>query len=237
VLAKRLEGLGWKHRVLAPAVPMKRLAAMRIDVLVVDTALLGARAWTWLERLCNASPDFRIIVCTASSSVTERVRGLQMGVDDWLTKPCHTEELVARIEAVVGHRRRPEQRRYETVSVGEVEIRGDRYQAYVGGRSLGLTRREFELIELLAGAGDEAVEREVIYEQLWGYPMLRCDRSVDVFVHKLRRKLALASPGWAYIHTHWGLGYRLAAHPVEGSEAVLADLACVCKPPMERLAA
>ncbi len=160
-------------------------------------------------------------MCTASSSVTERVRGLQMGVDDWLTKPCHTEELVARIEAVVGHRRRPEQRRYETVSVGEVEIRGDRYQAYVGGRSLGLTRREFELIELLAGAGDEAVEREVIYEQLWGYPMLRCDRSVDVFVHKLRRKLALASPGWAYIHTHWGLGYRLAAHPVEGSEAVL----------------
>jgi DNA-binding response OmpR family regulator len=224
VLAKRLEGLGWKHRVLAPGVPMKRLAAMRIDVLVVDTAVLGARSWSWLERLCQASPEFRVIVCTGASSVTERVRGLQMGVDDWLTKPCHTEELVARIESVVGHRRRPEPREQEPVMVGEVEIRGDRYQAYVAGRSLGLTRREYEVIELLAGAGNEAVEREVIYERLWGYAMLRCDRSVDVFVHKLRRKLALASPEWIYIHTHWGLGYRFAAQPVEDSETTLLDL-------------
>jgi DNA-binding response OmpR family regulator len=237
VLAKRLEGLGWKHRVLAPAVPMKRLAAMRIDVLVVDTAVLGARSWSWLERLCQASPEFRIVVCTGSSTVTERVRGLQMGVDDWLTKPCHTEELVARIESVVGRLRRREPREFEPVMVGEVEIRGDRYQAYVGGRSLGLTRREFELIELLAAAGDEAVERELIYEQLWGYPMLRSDRSVDVFVHKLRRKLALASPTWSYIHTHWGLGYQFAAQPVEEAEAMLLDLDSAREPSPARLAA
>lgn len=237
VLAKRLEGLGWKHRVLAPAVPMKRLAAMRIDVLVVDTAVLGARSWSWLERLCQAEPEFRIVVCTGSSTVTQRVRGLQMGVDDWLTKPCHTEELVARIESVVGNnRRRSEPRESAPVTVGEVEIRGDLYQAYVAGRSLGLTRREFELIALMAGAGGEAVEREVIYEQLWGYAMLRCDRSVDVFVHKLRRKLALASPGWHYIHTHWGLGYRFDAQPVEGSEATLVELDRACEPALAQAA-
>jgi DNA-binding response OmpR family regulator len=118
-----------------------------------------------------------------------------------------------------------------------VEIRGDRYQAYVAGRGLGLTRREFELIELLAGAGGEAVERELIYEQLWGYAMLRCDRSVDVFVHKLRRKLALASPGWHYIHTHWGLGYRFDAQRVEGSEATLLELDSAREPALAQLAA
>ena len=105
VLSKRLERLGWTQHNLAPAVPVRRLASMPIDVLVVDMAVLGARSWSWLERLFQTSPDFRVIVCTSSSTVNERVRGLQMGADDWLTKPCHTEELVARIESVVGRRR------------------------------------------------------------------------------------------------------------------------------------
>lgn len=213
VLAKRVERLGWKQRVLAPSIPMRRLRAMPIDVLVVDPAVLGARSWSWLERLLKGSPTFRVIVCTGPSTVTERVRGLQMGADDWLTKPCHTEELVARIESVVGHRRREEPSASSPIITGELEIRPDRYQAYVAGRALGLTRREFEMIELLAEAGNEPVEREAIYERLWGYPLLRSDRSVDVFVHKLRRKLADASPGWRYIHTHWGLGYRFAPEP------------------------
>ncbi len=223
VLSKRLDRLGWEHRALTPAVPMKRLAAMPIDVLVIDTAVLGARSWNWLERLFHASPAFRVVICTGSSTVTERVRGLKMGADDWLTKPCHTEELVARIESIVGHRRSEEPADLQPITVGEVEIRGDHYQAYIRGRSIGLTRREFELIDLLAGAGNEPVEREAIYERLWGYSMLRADRSVDVFVHKLRRKLAAASPAWSYIHTHWGLGYRFAAEPVEDSESAPPD--------------
>jgi DNA-binding response OmpR family regulator len=237
VLTKRIERLGWERRLVVPAVPVKRLAAMEIDVLVVDISVLGARAWSWLERLFAASPRFRTIVCTGSSTVTERVRGLQMGIDDWLTKPCHTEELVARIESVVGHRRRPEPREDEPIMVGDVEIRADRYQAYAGGSSLKLTRREFELIELLAGAGNEPVERELIYERLWGYPMLRCDRSVDVFVHKLRRKLAKASPQWRYIHTHWGLGYRFAAEPADALAAELLEIEDMRETPAARLAA
>ncbi len=218
VLAKRLERLEWSHRVLASTASRKSIASMHIDALVLDPAILGPRCWDWLERLCHAQPKFRIVVCTGSSTVTQRVRALRMGVDDWLSKPCHPEELVARIEAVVGHRRRPEARDPERVTVGELEIRPDQYQAFVHGRSLKLTRREFEMIELLASAGADTVERELIYERLWGYPMARNDRSVDVFVHKLRRKLRRASPNWRYIHTHFGVGYRLAAEPIDGSE-------------------
>jgi DNA-binding response OmpR family regulator len=216
VLAKRLDGLEWEHRVLSPTVPTNRIATMRLDALIVDPAVLGPRCWAWLERLCQARPGFRILVCTGTSTVTERVRALEMGVDDWLSKPCHPEELVARIEAVVGHRRRPE-RSLEPTKIGEVEIRPDLYQAFVAGRSLALTRREFELIDLLAGAGNDVFERELIFRRLWGPAMIRNDRTVDVFVHKLRRKLERASPGWRYIHTHWGIGYRLAPEPTHAS--------------------
>jgi DNA-binding response OmpR family regulator len=223
VLAKRLERLEWSHRVLAPTVSTEKIASMRLDALVIDPAVLGPRPWRWLDRLFLAGPKYRVI-CTGSSTVTERVRALQMGADDWLTKPCHPEELVARIEAVVGHRRRPESRSIEPVTVGEVEIRHDQYQAFVAARSLGLTRREFELIELLAGAYNEIFERELIYKRLWGPAMVRNDRSLDVFVHKLRRKLERASPRWRYIHTHWGRGYRFSAEPVDRSGVALDDL-------------
>jgi DNA-binding winged helix-turn-helix (wHTH) protein len=95
----------------------------------------------------------------------------------------------------------------------ELEIRSDRFQAFVQERSLDLTRREFELIELLASAEGRVLEREEIYSRLWGYSMIRGDRSVDVFVRKLRSKLEKASPRWRYIHTHFGIGYRFAAEP------------------------
>ena len=87
------------------------------------------------------------------------------------------------------------------MTAGEVEIRSDRFQAFVGERSIDLTRREFELIELLASAEGRVLEREEIYSRLWGYTMVRGDRSVDVFVRKLRQKLEKASPELA-LHPH-----------------------------------
>jgi DNA-binding response OmpR family regulator len=164
-----------------------------------------------------------VVVCTGQSTVAQRVRGLRLGADDWLTKPCHPEELIARIEAVVRRRRRAESRgQAGAVVAGEIEIRSDRFQAFVGGRSVDLTRREFELIELLASAEGRVLEREEIYQRVWGYAMARGDRSVDVFVRKLRQKLERASPGWRYIHTHFGVGYRFAPVPLEGPDALAA---------------
>jgi DNA-binding response OmpR family regulator len=217
VLAKRLERLGWKHQVLSARISAKALAAIEMDALIIDIALLGSQRWKRLARLCEQRPDVRVIVCTGPSTVVERVCALRLGADGWLSKPCHPEELIARVEAVSSHRRRPEPRDLEPMTIGEVEIRPDLYQAFVRGRNLRLTRREYQLIELLSRAGSEVQPREVIYECLWGYTMARNDRSVDVFVHKLRRKLERASPRWRYIHTHFGIGYRLAAEPADGA--------------------
>src|SRR3954453_6714317 len=219
VLTKRLDRLGWEYRISGSAVPVETIVAMRLSAVVVALAGLGAQGWEWLHRVCSELPGLGVVVCTGQSTVAQRVRGLRLGADDWLSKPCHPEELIARVEAG-GRRRRPSAARAERgpVAAGELEIRSDRFQAFVDGRSVDLTRREFELIELLAGSEGRVLEREEIYQRVWGYAMARGDRSVDVFVRKLRQKLEKASADWRYIHTHFGVGYRFAAEPAEGSD-------------------
>jgi DNA-binding response OmpR family regulator len=221
VLAKRLEGAGWQHRVLASPVPLDAIVAMRLNAVVLDLAVLGPQGWNYLEKLCQRLPGLGVVVCTGQSSVAQRVRGLRLGADDWMTKPCHPEELIARVEAVVRRRKRAEARvDVGPLVVGEVEVRPDQFQAFVGGVSADLTRREFELIQLLADAQGQVMQREEIYQRVWGYAMVHGDRSVDVFVRKLRQKLEKVSPGWRYIHTHFGIGYRFAAEPAD-AEAVV----------------
>jgi DNA-binding response OmpR family regulator len=211
VLTNRLDRLGWEHRVLSSAVGVDRLVSMRLGALVIDVALLGPQAWDYIARVAAALPALPIVVCTGRSTVAQRVRGLRLGADDWLTKPCHPEELIARIEAIARRRRREDAVAGETVAAGEIEVRPDQFQAFVAGRSIDLTRREFELISLLASAAGRVLERDEIYQRVWGYTMAHGDRSVDVFVRKLRAKLKTASPDWEYIHTHFGVGYRFAA--------------------------
>src|SRR4029077_11989156 len=124
------------------------VVSMRLSALIVDLAVLGPQAWSWLERLCGALPELGIVICPGPSTVAQRVRGLRLGADDWITKPCHPEEVIARVQSVVRRRRRPSGRtESQPLLAGEVEIRSDQFQAFVAGRSIDLTRREFELIE------------------------------------------------------------------------------------------
>src|ERR687891_2284549 len=139
VLGKRLEGMGWPYRVLSTPVPLDAMVAMRLNAVVVDLAVLGPQGWSYLEKLCTRLPGLGVIVCTGQSSVAQRVRGLRLGADDWMTKPCHPEELIARVEAVVRRRKRAEARvDAGPVVIGEGEVRPDQFQAFVGGVSVDL---------------------------------------------------------------------------------------------------
>jgi DNA-binding response OmpR family regulator len=101
----------------------------------------------------------------------------------------------------------------EVLAVGELEIRPADHLAFAHGRALSLSVRELDLLAALARREGRIVSREELYETVWGAPLRADDRSVDVYVHKLRSKLALALPEWTFIHTHFGFGYRLAAEP------------------------
>ena len=215
VLERRLGALRWEAQVLAFPPDAGHLAALRLHALIINPALTGLE---YIERVATALPGLALLVCSGPATVSERVKGLRAGADDWVTKPCHPEELVARIQAVLRRRRAGELPVDEvTIEAGEIAIRPDLYQAYVGEHSLELTAREFEILQLLAQS-DRVLRREEIYERVWGYAMAHGDRSVDVFVRKLRQKLEQISPGWRYVHTHFGVGYRFAAEPTSGND-------------------
>jgi DNA-binding response OmpR family regulator len=219
VLSKRLEAMGWDYRALGAPVPPHELVPMRLNAVVIDVGLLGPRAWDYIQQVGDAIPGLGLVVCTERSTVAQRVRGLRLGADDWISKPCHPEEVIARVEAVVRRRKRSEVKAERGPLVaGELEIRADQFQAFVGSRNIDLTRREFELVQLLADAQGRVLPREEIYQRVWGYAMAHGDRSVDVFVRKLRQKLEAASPGWTYIHTHFGIGYRFDPESRDGPE-------------------
>ncbi len=209
VLDKRFAAMRWDREVLGYAAGPDQLAAMRLHALIVNPALTGLN---YIERVGLALPGLALIVCTEPTSIADRVRGLRAGADDWVTKPCHPEELIARIEAVMRRRRvagLPDVE--EMVIAGELAIRPDRFDAYVGDEPASLSRKEYELLSQLAQVDGRVLEREEIYQRVWGYTMARGDRSVDVFVRKLRQKLERVSPEWRYVHTHFGVGYRFAA--------------------------
>jgi DNA-binding response OmpR family regulator len=216
VLERRLAAMRWEQEVLTYAPGPDQLAALRLHVLIVNPALSGL---DYIERVSVALPGLALLVVSEQGAVGERVRALRGGADDWITKPCHPEELVARMQAVMRRRRvgdLPDDT--DSVVAGEITIRPDRFDAYVGDEPAGLSRKEYELLRQLAAADGRVLERELIYQRVWGYTMARGDRSVDVFVRKLRNKLERISPDWRYVHTHFGIGYRFAAEPAEGEE-------------------
>ena len=213
VLQRRLHAIGWDASVLGYAAAAAELAALRLHLALVNPALTGLQ---YIETLCGGLPGLAVIAISPPASVSDRVRGLRGGADDWVTKPVHPDELVARIEAVLRRRRTGELPSAEqTIVAGELEIRPDRFDAYGSGRPAGLSRKEYELLRMLAAAEGQVFEREDIYQRVWGFTMARGDRSVDVFVRKLRHKLEAVSPSWRYVHTHFGVGYRFAAQPAD----------------------
>jgi DNA-binding response OmpR family regulator len=211
VLERRFSALQWEWEVLGYAAGPDQLTARRLHALVVNPALTGLE---YFERVGLALPGLALIAVSGPAPVADRVRGLRGGADDWLTKPCHPEELIARIQAILRRRRAGEVPPEDTAIVaGELLIRPDRFDAYAGDTAASLSRKEFELLHQLAAADGRVLEREDIYQRVWGYTMVRGDRSVDVFVRKLRHKLEGVSPTWRYVHTHFGVGYRFAAEP------------------------
>lgn len=213
MLQQALTALDWKSHVLVQPVSPWVLGRMKPHVLVLDTAVAGEDWLEWVSLLAEELPDLRIVVCATTSTLGERLSALRVGVDDWIAKPCHPEELVARVESVVRGRRHIEPTIDDPPFVtGELTISPGHRQAFARGASSRLTAREFSLLHLLAKRESCVIDRAVAYAEVWGHPMAqRRDRSVDVHIRRIRTKLKRVSPQWSYIHTHYGVGYRFRA--------------------------
>ncbi len=178
----------------------------RPRLVVVDIGLPDRMDGLEVCRTLRSSSDVPIVILTARDSEIDRVLGLELGADDYVTKPFSPRELVARIKAIL--RRSDQSTRAGPAGplrVGDVEVDTDRHEVRLGGQVVALTAREFDLLAYLAENEGLVLSRRQLLDGVWGADWVGDDRTVDVHVRQLRKKLGSSLP----LSTVWGVGYRL----------------------------
>ena len=178
----------------------------RPDLIVLDLMLPDVDGIEVCRRIRQRS-DVPILMLTARDEDVDKIIGLEVGADDYLTKPFNPRELVARVKSIL-RRSVPERREYETsfLEQGSLRIDSGRREVHVGDREVQLAPKEFDLLWELLDHRGLVLTRDQLLERVWGYTFAGDTRTVDVHVRQLRRKLGDASP----IVTVWGVGYKVA---------------------------
>jgi DNA-binding response OmpR family regulator len=195
---------------------LARLRFERPDVCVLDLMLPGVDGWGVIERARSEGIGTPIVVVSARGTEHDRVHALEIGADDYLVKPFSMKELTARVQAAARRGVRPVEARHgEEIVMEELRLDPRNVQAYVDGVSANLTPTEFRLLYALALEQGRVLSRDELLQRVWGRRAAHRDRTVDVFVRKLREKVDRRASRHAFIHTRYGVGYKLEALPKE----------------------
>jgi DNA-binding response OmpR family regulator len=178
------------------------------DLILLDVMMPKLDGFAVCAELRRLAREVPVLMLTAKGQVEDRVAGLDAGADDYLVKPFSTEELLARVRALLRRTRRTSGARTRLV-LGAVEIDLEKQTAKRGGRALHLTAKEFAMLRLMAGAGGAPVSRERFLDAVWGYTAFPTTRTVDNHIASLRRKLEPDPDRPRWIRTVHGVGYRL----------------------------
>jgi len=193
---------------------LARLRFERPDVCVLDLMLPGLDGWRFIEQARGEGIGTPIVVVSARGTEHDRVHALEIGADDYLVKPFSMKELVARVAAVARRgTQATEPRRGEEIELEELRLDPRNVQAYVAGQSAELTPTEFRLLYALAEDAGRVLSRDELLQRVWGRRATHRDRTVDVFVRKLREKVDTRAPRHTFIQTRYGVGYKLEAVP------------------------
>jgi two-component system alkaline phosphatase synthesis response regulator PhoP len=193
---------------------LARLRYEQPDVCVLDLMLPGMDGWRVIEQARGEGIGTPIVVVSARGTEHDRVNALELGADDYLVKPFSMKELAARVAAAARRgTRAQEPRRGEEISVEELRLDPRNVQAYVDGESANLTPTEFRLLYTLALEQGRVLTRDELLQRVWGRRASHRDRTVDVFVRKLREKVDARSSSHTFIQTRYGVGYKLDPAP------------------------
>jgi DNA-binding response OmpR family regulator len=195
-------------------VGLARLRYEAPEVVVLDLMLPGLDGWALIESARAEGIGTPIVVVSARGTEHDRVHALEIGADDYLVKPFSMKELVARVQAAArrGVRAQQEQRG-EPIEIEELRIDPREVQAYVDGESAQLTPTEFRLLYTLALDQGRVTTRDELLQRIWSRRETHRDRTVDVFVRRLRDKIDRRASRHTFIQTRYGVGYKLEAVP------------------------
>jgi len=181
------------------------------DLLILDLMMPRLGGIETCRRLRAAGRELPVLMLTARDQISDRVAGLDAGADDYLPKPFATEELLARVRALL-RRHTPIDGESQILSFADVRLDPDRFEAWRGGRPLRLTRTEFSLLHVLMGGATRVLTRDMLFEAIWGFDMSATANNLQVYVSYLRRKMeAEGEP--RLIYTLRGLGYTMRETP------------------------
>jgi len=183
------------------------------DLIVLDLMLPRLSGLELCRKLRAEGQQIPILILTAKSEESDRVLGLDLGADDYLTKPFSIRELLARVRALL-RRTQHQWRLPDQLRFGAVEIDFLRYEARRKGKSVDMTRKEFAILRLLASRGGEAVTRDELLNEVWGYEAYPISRTVDNHVAGLRAKVEPDPARPRYIRTVHGVGYRFVGDTI-----------------------
>jgi DNA-binding response OmpR family regulator len=210
-MASHLKAAGFEPTWVTNGVAgLARLRYERPDVCIVDLMLPALDGWEVIETARAHGIGTPVIVVSARGSEQDRVQTLELGADDYMVKPFSMRELVARVQAAArrGVRDQPPAKA-EVIEFDGLRIDPVSVEAYLDGQSAHLTPTEFRLLYALAAESPRVVSREELLQKIWGRRLTRRDRTVDVFVRKLREKIDARSERYAFLHTRYGVGYKL----------------------------
>lgn len=180
------------------------------SLIVLDLMLPRLDGWEICRRL-RQNPDKRstpIIMLTAKAEESDKVKGLEVGADDYITKPFRPREFLARVNALM-RRSVDYNQPAKSLQFGKLVIYPRNYQAFVEDRAIILTPKEFDLLVILASNAGQTLTRDHLLEQVWGYEFYGNTRTIDEHVKRIRQKIAPADPNNTFIQTVWGVGYKL----------------------------
>ena len=214
-MAQHLGAAGFEPLLVAKGeLGLTRLRYEQPDVCVLDLMLPGQDGWSVIETARAEGIGTPIIVVSARGTEHDRVHALELGADDYLVKPFSMKELVARVQAAARRGvRAQDERRGETIEIEELRIDPRAVQAFVNGESAGLTPTEFRLLYTLALDPGRVATRDELLQKIWGRRATHRDRTVDVYVRRLRDKIDRRAAKHDFIHTRYGVGYKLEATP------------------------
>jgi DNA-binding response OmpR family regulator len=208
-LADVLAGEGYRPLTAADGeIGLRKAVEEKPDLILLDIMmpkLDGFAVCAELRRLGNPVP---VLMLTAKGQIEDRVAGLDVGADDYLVKPFSTEELLARVRALLRRSRKPDHA-MTRLKLGEVEIDLARQTAMRGRKAIHLTAKEFAMLRLMAAAMDEPVSREKFLDAVWGYTSFPTTRTVDNHIASLRAKLERNPDAPRWLKTVHGVGYKL----------------------------